>query len=218
VGDVEQTVRGKYGLKKLPPEFDREHELFQTLEVEWMPVWRARGYSYTLCCTRNEYKQRKIEGSLPKGAPCKFARHVFSVERRCIVGERTILCDTYKDTGVILRTLSREESAVSEDSGSVTSRKPKLRLALSRSRSAISWKSEEDSAKTSNEGSTKAPGSRSQSPAKRPVAYNRTPSALSWASSMSEDDFVDTTAPGGEESTSSSIPQDEISSAKNDSA
>lgn len=96
------TAKARYGLKKLPPDFDRENELLQCLEPEWMPVSRVRGYSYTLCCTRQEFKQRKIEGSLPKGgAAVRFSRYVLSTERGALVGHRSVLGDPYKDGGVI---------------------------------------------------------------------------------------------------------------------
>lgn len=94
------TLRQVYGLKKLPPDFDRENELMQSLEVEWLPLSRVKAYSYTLCCSRADFKQRRLEGSLPKNAPAKFSRYVFSTATCQVVGHRTVAGDPYKTSGV----------------------------------------------------------------------------------------------------------------------
>ena len=94
------TARAKYGIKRLPGDFDRDNELLQCLEVEWVGIEAVKGYSYTLCCTRSEWAQKKFEGALPKGAPVKFSRFVMSTERKCLLGQRTILGDPWMTAGV----------------------------------------------------------------------------------------------------------------------
>jgi hypothetical protein len=123
-----QVARALYGIRRLPSDFDREHELLQCLEVEWLRVERVTGHCYTLCCSGAEFRQRRLEGSLPKGAPVKFCRYVISTERRCFVGERTVAGDPFASFGVrfvdvelpaparLLRSASSRSRGISEAS------------------------------------------------------------------------------------------------------
>jgi len=77
-----------------------------TLETEWMEASHENfhPHTYTLCCTRQQYRQLKKDGGLPKNTPCRFAQWVFSIEDREVVGKRVVKkgSDPYKESGVEL--------------------------------------------------------------------------------------------------------------------
>lgn len=95
-----ETLR-EMGFEKFPPNFDRDNELVQQLETKFVDISSIRGFSYTLCCTREQFYQKKVQGTLPQGAPVKFCRYVYSSANNVLVGERTRIKDPYIDSGVL---------------------------------------------------------------------------------------------------------------------
>lgn len=89
------------GFGNFPSDFDRDNELVQQLETEFLDISLIRGFSYTLCCTRDQFHQKKVGGTLPQGAPVNFCRYVYSAVDNVIIGERTRIHDPYADSGVL---------------------------------------------------------------------------------------------------------------------
>jgi len=74
---------------------DRDHELYEQMECDWIKLGDIKGGTYTVCCARDEFKKRMLMSELPAGNnknhPTKFCRTKFFRTTMERAEERTIV-------------------------------------------------------------------------------------------------------------------------------